>query len=74
MKKEQNAKQERNRKVYAPAGQRAQKMMTLRVDLENLEWLQTKPNKGRYINDLIAADRDRHLSQSGAETGGIGGG
>lgn len=74
MKKEQNEKQERNRKVYAPAGQRAQKMMTLRVDLENLEWLQTKPNKGRYINDLIAADRARHLSQSGAETGGIGGG
>ncbi len=65
MKKEQNEKQERNRKVYAPAGQRAQKMMTLRVDLENLEWLQTKPNKGRYINDLIAADRVKTLFVNG---------
>ena len=65
MKKEQNEKQERNRKVYAPAGQRAQKMMTLRVDLENLEWLQTKPNKGRYINDLIAADRCKTLFVNG---------
>lgn len=65
MKKEQNEKQERNRKVYAPAGQRAQKMMSLRVDLENLEWLQTKPNKGRYINDLITADRLKTLFVNG---------
>lgn len=48
---------ERKRKAYAPDGQRSQKMMSFRVDNENMEWLQRFPNKGRYINDLIAAAR-----------------
>ena len=34
-----------------------QKMMSFKVDLENLEWLQQQPNKGRYINELIEQDR-----------------
>ena len=34
-----------------------QKMMSFKVDLENLEWLQQQPNKGRYINELIEKDR-----------------
>lgn len=54
--KEQEQK-ERQRKEYAPAGERSQKMMTFRVDYENLEFLNAKPNKGRYINNLIAAAR-----------------
>lgn len=45
------------RKAYAPKGERSQKMMSFRVDLENIDWLEAQPNKGRYINDLIAADR-----------------
>lgn len=45
------------RKAYAPKGERSQKMMSFRVDLENINWLEAQPNKGRYINDLIAADR-----------------
>lgn len=55
MKKEQNPT-ERVRKEYQH-GQTTQKMMTFRCDNENLVWLQSKPNKGRYINELIARDR-----------------
>lgn len=40
-----------------------QKMMTFRVDLENVEWLDSKINKGRYINELIAADARAHQKQ-----------
>lgn len=74
MKQTETTKKERTRKAYAPAGTVTQKMVTFRLDLDNLSWLQQHPNKGRYINDLIAADRERVLSQRGAETGGIGGG
>lgn len=50
---------ERQRKAYAPKGERSQRTMTFRLDNELAEWLNQQPNKGRYINDLIRADRDR---------------
>ena len=60
MKKEQKTEeQQRNRKVYAAKGERSQKMLAFRCDLDNVEWLEKQPNKGRYINDLIAADRQK---------------
>lgn len=34
-----------------------QKMVTFRCDVENLDWLEHQANKGRYLNELIAADR-----------------
>ena len=49
----------RLRKEYAPKGQRSQKMVTFRLDLENIDWLEQQQNKGRYINELIAADRQQ---------------
>ena len=52
----------RLRREYAPRGQKSQKMVTFRLDLENEEWLARQPNKGRYINNLIAADRETHWS------------
>lgn len=52
---EKPRKQERKR--YAKKGERGQKMVTFRLDLENEEWLNQQHNKGRYINDLIAADK-----------------
>lgn len=36
-----------------------QKMVSFRCDLEVWEWLQQQPNKGRYINRLIADDMAR---------------
>lgn len=45
------------RKAYARKGERAQKMFNFRLDLDHWEWLQQQPNKGRYLNELIAADR-----------------
>lgn len=56
--------QERSRKARSKNGERGQKMMSFRVDNENAAWLTQQANKGRYINDLIAADRNRHLGTS----------
>lgn len=50
-------RKERVRRVYAEKGTRSQKMMTFRIDLENVDFLEHQGNKGRYINDLIAKAR-----------------
>lgn len=49
----------RIRRKYAKQGHRSQKMISFRLDQENEYWLSTMPNKGRYINRLIASDRLR---------------
>lgn len=49
--------EQRVRKAYAADGERAQKMFNFRCDIANWEWLQQQKNKGRYLNELIAADR-----------------
>lgn len=59
MKQDNNKKQERVRKTYAPAGTITQKMMSFKLDLDNVEWLNRQTNKGRYINNLIKADRQQ---------------
>lgn len=59
MKKEKETG-ERLRKARAPRGTREQTAFTFRVDNDIRDWLEQKPNKGRYINQLIAADRDAH--------------
>lgn len=53
----ENQNPERVRKARSKNGERGQKMMSFRVDVDNLEWLESQTNKGRYINELIAADR-----------------
>ena len=41
-----------------------QKMISFKLDNDNLEWLQMQPNKGRYINALIERDRrERSINQ-----------
>ena len=58
MKQEQEQEpKKQGRRVYAEKGTRSQKMMTFRIDLENIEFLDKQMNKGRYINDLIAQAR-----------------
>jgi hypothetical protein len=58
MKQEQEQEpKKQERRVYAEKGTRSQKMMTFRIDLENIEFLDKQMNKGRYINDLIAQAR-----------------
>lgn len=52
-------KKERIKRRFAPKGERSQKMVSFRLDNENAFWLSTMPNKGRYINNLIRADRLR---------------
>lgn len=56
--KQKEEEKKRVRRPYAAKGERNQKMMTFRVDNENLSWLELQPNKGRYINQLIEADRN----------------
>lgn len=50
---------ERMRKAYSPRGERGQKRMTFLLDNEHVEWLEQQPNKGRYLNNLIQADKER---------------
>lgn len=56
---QKETQRERVRKAPVPNGSTSQKMMNFRLDLDLLPWLNSKPNKGRYINDLIRADRDK---------------
>lgn len=56
--KQKEEEKKRVRRPYAAKGERSQKMMTFRVDNENLSWLEQQPNKGRYINELIEADKN----------------
>lgn len=56
---QKETQRERVRKIPTPNGSHSQKMMNFRLDLDLLDWLNTKPNKGRYLNDLIRADRDK---------------
>lgn len=51
--------QERIKKAWKH-GTTTQKMMSFKIDLELVDYLNTKPNKGRYINELIAADMTKH--------------
>lgn len=54
---QEKEKKETIRKDGKKKGVMTQKMMSFRCDLDNIEWLDSKVNKGRYINDLIAKDR-----------------
>lgn len=56
---EEKTARERIRKAYAPDGSKSQKMFAFRLDNDLREWLDSQPNKGRYLNDLIREDRDR---------------
>lgn len=41
-------------------GARTQKAMSFRLDNDLDEWVNSHANKGRYINDLIRADKARN--------------
>lgn len=51
--KQKKEEQVRVRKAYSPKGERGQKPMSFRIDLENLEWLERQANKGRAINKAL---------------------
>jgi hypothetical protein len=55
------------RKAYSARGEQAQRMMSFRLDHENAEYLNTKPNKGRFINDLIAQARASDQDNKGSQ-------
>lgn len=57
--KKNNEPKERQRREYAPAGERSQKMVSFRCDNENFDWLNKQPNKGRAINRLIEEARKK---------------
>lgn len=45
-------------------GTRTQKMVSFRADNEIAEYLESKQNKGRYLNELVRTDmmREQHAS------------
>lgn len=52
--KKSNEPQERQRREYAPAGSRSQRMMSFRIDNDLLDWLNCHTNcKGRFINNVL---------------------
>lgn len=61
--KEQNETNERIRKARSARGERSQHTMSFRLDNELTAWLNQHLNKGRYINELIKADKDRQTRQ-----------
>ena len=50
---------ERVRKAYAPRGQRSQIRVTFLLDSENVEQFNKQTNKSRYLNRLVANDREQ---------------
>lgn len=50
---------ERVRKAYAPRGQRSQIRVTFLLDSENVEHFNAQTNKSRYLNRLVAKDREQ---------------
>lgn len=50
-------------------GTRTQKMVSFRADNEIAEYLETKQNKGRYLNELVRTDmmRDLHATREAEE-------
>lgn len=48
-----------SRKQYGKRGEKSQKLIAFRCDIELLDWLKAQANMGRYINDLIRADKKR---------------
>ena len=50
---------ERVRKAYAPRGQRSQVRVTFLLDTENVEHFNKQTNKSRYLNRLVANDREQ---------------
>lgn len=47
-------KQERKK---SPKGERTQKLFSFRLDLDLIEYLDSQPNKGRFINELIRQEK-----------------
>ena len=54
----QKEESERIRKPGIKHGTRTQKPTAFRLDNDLELWLNSQPNKGRYLNNLIRADRD----------------
>lgn len=61
--KQKKEEKERVRKAYSPKGERGQKPMSFRIDLENLEWLERQANKGRAINEALEQYRKSHANR-----------
>lgn len=59
--KQEKEKKEPIRKEGKQRGVTTQKMMSFRVDNDLVTWLNSQPNKGRYINELIKKDKEENL-------------
>lgn len=53
MSEESKTEKARQRKAGITRGVRTQRMMSFRLDADLVEFLETKENKGRFINDCL---------------------
>lgn len=56
---------ERKKKENIKHGVRTQRMFNFRLDNDLQTWLNQQPNRGRYINNLIREDMEKHLATYG---------
>lgn len=52
------------RKQRCANGARSSKMMSFRIDADNVKFLEGEPNKGYLINKLLTAERERRGKES----------
>lgn len=50
---EEKKERSQQRKKYAKAGTRTQKMLSFLLDNDLRDWVNKQTNKGRYLNNLI---------------------
>lgn len=55
---EKEEKKRQERRKYSARGEKGQKMMAFRIDLDLIDWLKRQANMGRYINNLIRTHMD----------------
>ena len=56
---EKNEERKTQPKKQFKLGVVTQKMMSFRLDIDNIEYLNTKANKGRFINELLTREREK---------------
>lgn len=56
---------ERMKKENIKHGVRTQQMFNFRLDNDLADWLKLQPNRGRYLNNLIREDMEKHLATYG---------
>lgn len=64
MSEETNQDDTRQRKAGIKRGVRTQRTATFRIDNDIMDWLQTKGNKGRFVNETLRSRMEFETTMS----------